>query len=165
MGLSSSLLDTFHAELDEIASTKSVLIPVRGYERTGLQIKYGMPENGKQLDAIARKVNREVKDTFSRNLLTAMDTMIALCEGLYVQPEEVPEPVMLDPHDTGEPCQFDVVLAELMGMNGSGGSARTVVKRLFGNNDFAIMSHAEKLSRWLQNTKADLELEFWQVGE
>jgi len=163
-GISQSLLDTFQAELDDIASTKSVMIPVKGYEKTGLQIKYGMPESGKQLDAIARKVQREQKDAFSRNLYIAMDTMIALCEGIYVQPEDVPEPVMLDPHDTGEPCEFDSTLAELMGMNGDG-SARVVVKRLFGDNDFAIMAHAERLSRWLQNTKADLDLEFWQLGE
>ena len=164
-GISQSLLDTFQAELDEIASTKSVMIPVKGYEKTGLQVRYGMPENGKHLDQLARRVQREYKDAFSRNLYIAIDTMIDLCEGIYVQPEDVPEPVMLDPHDTGEPCEFDVTLAELMGMNGMSGSARQVVRRLFGNNDFAVMAHAEKLSRWLQNTKADLELEFWQTGK
>lgn len=164
-GAGVSLVDTFKQELQELAETKTVMIPVRGYERTGLQVKYMMPENGKQLDAIARRVNREVKDTYSRNLFTAMDTMSTLCDGLYVQPEGVPEPVMLDPNETGMPCHFDVTLAELMGMNGTSGSARQVIKRLFGNNDMAVMSHAERLSRWLQNTKADLDVEFWQVGE
>jgi hypothetical protein len=164
-GADASLIDTFKQELQELAETRTVMIPVKGYERTGLQVKYAMPETGKQLDAIARKVNREVKDTYSRNLFTAMDTMIALCDGLYVQPDDVPEPVMLDPNSTGAACYFDSTLAEMMGMNGSQGSARQVVKRLFGDNDMAIMSHAERLSRWLQNTKADLEVEFWQVGE
>jgi hypothetical protein len=147
------------------------MIPLVGFEKAGLRVKYRMPESGKELDGIARKVIREHKDTFSRNLYTAIDTMIILCEGLFVlpvadleldgQPEE-PQP--LDPDNSGEPARYDEKLAEIMGFSDTS-TAREVVRKLFGGNDMAIIAHAEKLSRWLANTKADLNVEFWQLGE
>lgn len=159
-----SIVDILQAEHKELAEAKDTLIPVKGYERTGLQVQYRLPDRGKELDDIARKVMREMKDAYSRNLYTAIDTMIHLCTGIYVQPPGVEEPVILDPENTGSPALFDVQLAQLMGMENIE-SSRQVVRRLFGNNDMAIIAHAEKLNRWLQNTKADLSLEIWQQGE
>lgn len=164
---SSSVVDLFKKEQAELADAKTVFIPVKGYEQTGLQIRYKMPASGKDIEIIANKVNRQYKDTYSRNLYTATDVMIHLCDGLFVQPEDVPEPVMLDPENLGEPCGFDTTLAELLGMDVSNEdtTAREVVKKLFGGNEMAVMTHAFDLNRWLQNTKADLNLEIWQVGE
>jgi hypothetical protein len=164
-GADFSLIDVFREELRELSETRDVYIPIKGYERIGLQVRYHMPNNGKELAVIAQKVQREVKDVWSRNLFTAMDTMIYLCDGLYVQPEDVPEPVMLDPQETGMPMMFDPRLAEMMNLNGEVRSARQVVRKLFGGNDMAVINHAERLQRWLQNTKADLEAELWQLGE
>jgi hypothetical protein len=162
----SSIVDVLQAEFKELADTTDVYIPVKGYEKTGLQVKYHLPEHGKELDDVARKVQREVKEAYYRNLYTAIDTMIHLTDGLYVQPADVPEPVMLDPQEIGMPVSFDHRLAEILGM-GDGEqavTARQVVRKLFGNNELAIIGHAEKLSRWMQNTKADLSLEVWQLG-
>lgn len=159
-----SVLDLFNQEFKELADNKEAFIPVAGYGRTGLQVKYHLPESGKELDDIARKVQRETKENYYRNLFIATDTMIHLCSGLYVQPEDTPEPVMLDPGDTGYPCMFDSRLGEMVGSPIESG-ARGALRKLFGNNDLAILSHAEKLNRWLQNTKADLTLEVWQMGE
>lgn len=164
-GADFSIIDTFKQELQELVSAESVLIPVKGYEQTGLQIKYRMPDSGKELETLGRNVMRQQKDAYNRNLMISMDTMIYLCEGLYVQPEGVEEPVMLDPDNTGAPCQFDHTLATMMGMNGAPESPRAILKRLFGGNDLAIINHAERLNRWLQNTKADLNAEIWQLGE
>lgn len=158
-----SIVDVLRSEFQELAETTDVDIPVKGYGKTGLHIKYHLPERGKELDEIARRVQREIKDSYTRNLLTAIDTMIHLSDGLYVQPEDTPEPVMLDPGDTGMPVNFDHRLAELLGAE-EGLTARQVVRKLFGNNDLAIIGHAEKLNRWMQDTKADLSLEIWQVG-
>jgi hypothetical protein len=158
-------MDLLQADYKELTETKEVNSPVKGYERAGLQIRYHLPERGKELDEIARKVQREFKDNYSRNITIAMDTMIHLCSGLYVQPEGVPEPVTLDPDHDGIPVMFDEKLAGLIGFEGNVNSARQVLRKLFGNNDMMIISHAEKLNRWLQNTKADLSLEVWQVGE
>jgi len=164
-GADFSILDTFKQELQELASAEFVHIPVKGYEQTGLTIKYRMPDSGQELERLSRQVMRQQKDTYSRNLMISMDTMIYLCEGLYVQPQGVEEPVMLDPNETGEPCRFDGYLARIMGMNGAPESPRAILKRLFGGNDLAVIDHAERLNRWLQNTKADLNAEIWQLGE
>lgn len=161
-----SIVDILQAEARELADTKEVYIPVKGYERTGLQVCYHLPNRGKELDEIATRVRREAKDAYTRNVIIAIDTMIHLCSGIYVQPGNVNEPVMLDPEDSGVPCIFDQRLAEIIGMdNPAGAGARQVVRKLFGNNELAIISHAERLNRWLSNTKADLSLEVWQQGE
>jgi hypothetical protein len=160
-----SIVDLFRSEQESLASAKSVFIAVKGYEQTGLQIRYRMPESGKELEILANRINRQYKDTYSRNLYVSMDTIILLCDGLYVQPEGVTEPVMLDPDEIGEPCGFDTTLAGLLGMDGEGLTARLVLRKLFGDNELAIITHAFDLNRWLQNTKADLNLEIWQVGE
>jgi hypothetical protein len=168
-----SIVDLLRQDLKELEEAEDVFIPIIGYERVGLQVKYRMPESGKQLDEIARRVMREHKDTYSRNLYTAIDTMITLCEGLYVQPQLEVEleqtapdvPVMLDPELSGEPVKFDERLAEALGFGSEVHTARAVLRRTFGNNDLAVIAHAEKLSRWLSNTKANLDMEFWQLGE
>ena len=84
-----SIVDLFKQEQAELASSKSVFIRVNGYEQTGLQIRYKMPASGKELEVISSKVQRQHKDNYSRNLYTAMDTMIHLCDGLFVQPDGV----------------------------------------------------------------------------
>jgi hypothetical protein len=160
-----SMIDLLKQDLQELTEHQDVYIPISGYEKTGLAVRYRLPENGKELDAIGRKVMREHKDQFSRNLYIAMDTMIVLCLGLYVRPPDLTdEYVELDPELEGSPVHFDYRLGSILGMDESG-TARQVVKKLFGGNELAIINHAEKLNRWLMNTKADLSLELWQVGE
>jgi hypothetical protein len=175
LGKQPSIVDLLRQDLKELEESEEVFIPIIGYERVGLQVKYRLPESGKELDAIARKVAREYKDQFSRALYTAIDTMITLCLGLYVSPSEelgaeleteVPrEPVELDPDLSGEAVKFDERLAEALGFSQEVHSARAVVRRVFGGNDMAIMTHGERLNRWLANTKANLDVEFWQLGE
>lgn len=165
----SSLIDAFKEELKEFGANQTVLIAVKGYEKIGLKVQYRRPEHGKEIDAIRNKIERQVKGAYERNLLTSIDTMIHLCDGLYVQPEGVDVPVMFDPHETGFAAGFDDTLAELMGMNSNGATGpfdpRAIVKKLFDDNDLAINNHSERLSRWLQNAKADVDAELWQLGE
>jgi hypothetical protein len=172
LGKQPSIVDLLRQDLKELEESEEVFIPITGYERVGLQVKYRLPESGKELDAIARRVSREFKDRFSQGLYTSIDTMIILCLGLYVQPtEEIPletpikEPVELDPDESGEAVRFDERLAEALGFADEVHSSRAVVRRLFGGNDMAIMNHSERLNRWLMNTKANLDVEFWQLGE
>lgn len=163
-----SIVDLLQQDLQDIQERKDVFIPILGYEKTGLQARYRMPESGKELDNIARKVSRQYPDQYSRSIYTAIDTMINLCMGLYVKPpdlEEVTDPVELDPKSTGQAACFDQYLASILSFNGAGDMrARQIVKRLFGGNDAAIMNHAERLNRWLMNTKADLNAEMWQLS-
>lgn len=161
-----SIVDLLNEEAAEISNIKFVHIPILGYEKTGLTARYHMPENGKELEKINRKAEREFKDTYSRSLTSSLDTMIHLCDGLYVNPNNDPEPVELDPDMIGYPVRFDERCAEIFGWAEPGMTARTVVKRLFNGNDLAILSHGEKLSRWLHNAKADVTRELWQeLGE
>lgn len=162
-----SVVDLLKRDLEELSEHKDVYIKVQGYENTGLQIRYKMPESGKELDNIARKVQRDSKTAYDRNINTAIDTMVHLCVGLYVQPIDITdELVELDPENTGSPVGLDIRLAETFGWPDAHNiRARDVVKRLFGKNDMAIINHSEKLNRWLMDNKANLNLEIWQVGE
>jgi hypothetical protein len=92
-----SVIDLLQADMKELAEAKEAFIPVKGYERAGLQACYHMPASGKELDAIGRKVQREIKDNYTRNMVIAMDTMIYSVQVSAVQPAGVPEPVMLIP--------------------------------------------------------------------
>lgn len=166
-----SFVDLIKQDLNELAEATDVLIPIKGYEHSGLQVKYTLPENGKELDNITRRVERTHKTKYDRQLYMIVDTMIHLCQGIYVQPpgdESITDPVELDPEMIGEPVRFDERLAKTIGMpvNGDQHSpgARAVVFYLFRNNDLAIMDHGERLNRWLMNTKADLNAELWQLG-
>lgn len=159
-----SIIDLLKSDLAEIAANVDTYIPVIGYEKSGLAVKYHLPETGKQLDAIARKVNAQDKDPYYRNLNTAIDTMILLCDGLYVKPAGVEDYVMLDPQELGEPVRFDARTAEIFGAPGDS-PARSVVRKIFDGNEMAILNHTERLGRWLNNTKADLTTELWQMGE
>lgn len=158
-----SLIDLIKAEHQELADKKDVTIPVIGYEKSGLAIKYRMPEGVKEIELIGEKIERETKDTSARNLYMAMDTLIKLCEGFYVKPQDVTEYVLLDPTDVGEPVRFDARMATIVGLPEES-PARLIVRKLFGNHELAILNHTEKLSRWLNNTNADLTLELWQMG-
>lgn len=167
---SPSIVDLLKQDVAELESVEEVYIPVKGFEKTGLAVKYHLPDKGKELDDIARKVQREFKDDYSRNLYIGIDTMLKLCSGLYVKSQEAisddnPEGwVELDPNNIGEPVRFDERLAETLGWKELK-TARAVVRRLFAGNELAINAHAERLNRWLANTKADVSLEFWQLGE
>lgn len=159
-----SLVDILKEELAELASNTTTYIPVIGHEKSGLAIKYRLPESGKVLDEIARKVEREdSKDAYFRNYYTAIDTIVKLCEGFYVKPYGVEDYVMLDPQESGFPVKFDDRMAEIVGLP-AGAPARAIAKKIFGNNELAVAAHAEKLSRWMSNTNADLTLELWQLG-
>lgn len=160
-----SYVDLLKQDLQSLTDNEEVYIKVPGYEKSGLQIKYRLPESGAELDKIARRINREYKETFQRNLYNAIDMMIYLCEGLYVQPENEDEPVPFNTNGGDSPIFFDEELAGVLNMNGTDLRVRAIVKRLFNNNDFAIVNHAERLNRWLMDTSADLEVEFWQSGE
>jgi hypothetical protein len=162
-----SIVDLLKQDLQELTEHEDAYIPVAGYENAGLQIRYRLAESGKELDNIARRVAREYKDTYSRNLYTAVDTMVQLCMGLYVQPKDLTDQVVeLDPNETGMPVLLDGHLADIFGWPGGETiTSREVVRRLFGKNDLAVMAHAERLNRWLMNTKADLNAEIWQLGE
>lgn len=166
LGDGDSLVDLFQQELQEVTETVTVFIKIASLERIGAAVKYRFPENSKVLQQIAEKVMRQTKDEAGRNLYIAMDTMIALCDGIYVKPEGMNDYVELDPQKLGYPVKFDERLASIVKLpDPESATARQVLRRVFGNNDMEILDHAERLNRWLKNKKADVESEMWQLGK
>lgn len=166
IGQDTSIVDMLKQEYQEVANTKDVYIPIPGYKKTGLAAKYHLPEHGKVVSQIADKVMRDERDQYTRNLLIGMDLMINLCDGLYVNPsyDKVDGYVMLDPDESGYAVDFgDPRLAEIV-QAGADVGTRGVLRKLFGGNDTAIIAHAEKLNRWLADTKADLSVAGWLSG-
>lgn len=162
-----SIVDLLRQDFQELAETEDVYIPIVGWERSGLAARYVLPESGKELDNIARKVFRETKDKYLRSVYISLDTMIHLCEGLFVKPASVDEYVKLDPEETGNPVSFSDGdrLTSIFNWPEMPKTARQAVLRLFNNNEIPLLTHSEKLQRWMQNTKADLDVEFWESGE
>lgn len=161
-----SLVDLIKQDLQELENAEDVYIPVMGYEASGLSMHFRLPKGGKELDAIARKVEtqtKQLKDPYITNLFVAMDTILGLCTGFFVKPAGVDDWVMLDPTDAGIPVLFDDRLATIIGLQ-EGALARDILKKLYRNNEIAIIDMAQKLNRWMTNTKADLTVELWQLG-
>jgi hypothetical protein len=162
-----SILDLLKQDYQEVQEVEDIYIPLVGWERTGLASKYVLPDSGKDLDLIAQRVMRESKDRYQRNLHICIDTMVLLSEGLFLKPPGIDDYEPLDPEELGMPVTFKdgYRLAPIFGWEGEPPTARVAVLRLFGNQELALLGHAEKLQRWMQNTKADLDVEFWQMGE
>jgi hypothetical protein len=161
-----SIVDLIKADLRELEESEEVYIPISGFGRTNLAAKYKLPESGKQLDIIARNVMRDQKDQYDRNLHIAVRTMILLNDGLYVKPDGVEEYVQLDPEETGIPISFKdgSRFHEVFGWPADT-TPLNAMRHLFGNNEVALLAHSEKLARWMRDTKADLTIELWDMGE
>ncbi|HEY1247505.1 MAG TPA: hypothetical protein VGE97_00825 [Nitrososphaera sp.] len=161
-----SIVDMLKQELSEIEQIETAFIRIPGYDKISLQAQYRLPEKGSEIDNINRSIEREFKgeSAYVRNLFLSISIMIALNEGLYVQPIGQPEPVELDPEMRGSPVTY-VDCHAAFGFDPSM-KTREVVRRIFGGSrhDMALLMHAEKLNRWMANTKADLTLEFWQTS-
>src|SRR4051812_31511846 len=126
---SSSVVDLIKQQQRELEEAKEVYIPIKGYEAAGLHARYGLPE-GKILDDITRKIGRETKDNYYRNLYTIMDVMAHLCEGLYiVDPNNADNFLAFDPVVSGQPVGFDADLANVLGLELDNPSARQVIKK------------------------------------
>lgn len=165
-----SVLDLLKEDYQSIVEITDVYIPIVGWEKTGLAIKYRLPDGGAELDTIARKVFNEVekKFKFKRGLLLSIDTMICLNEGLFVKPRGVEDYVQLDPQETGSALTLadGEELSAIFGWGeGEIRGARDVVRKLFAGQELSIIAHSEKLNRWLTNTKTDLTVELWELGE
>lgn len=121
--------------------------------------------DGKQLNAIASRIQKTERDPAGRNLLASVDVMVAACDGLYARDRGVERGL----HEIlGEetPVRYDVRLAQFLGFEGELGdapTARGVVLALFNGNDLAVMSHSSRLQRWTMGAENELDEEF--LGE
>src|SRR5580765_2030555 len=155
-----NLLDRIRAKRLELAERRSTYITVPGYEDIGLVVQYHLLD-GKELDRIAEKVKRQMRDRVDRGLNAAADTLIAACDGFFLD-KGSSEYAPFDPGNRGAPLRYEKELAEFLGVE-EVATARDVVFMIFADNDVALANHAMKLNRWFTNTSRDADEEF--LGE
>ena len=154
-----NLLEQVRLRRRELLEARQTYITIPGYDDLGLVAQYHLLD-GKQLNMIGEKVNRQTKDRVTRGLYAAADQIIAACDGLYLERDG--EYVPFDPYHTGVAMTFGPELARFLEL-GDVDNARSVVYELFGNNDSALAMHVYKLSRWFQDTTRDADEEI--LGE
>lgn len=157
-----NLLEQLAAKRKELSETKETFIPVPGYDRHPplLLVRYKML-TGPELNMIGEKIRREVKDRLQRSLLAAADTFIAAAVGLFVDQGDntPPEPLTYQ----GEPITgFTPELAEALQFSGelsNPPTARSIVFKLFADNDSALAKHNYMLNRWFTDPTLDVDEE------
>jgi hypothetical protein len=148
-----NLLDQLRQERTESADEET-LIPIPGYERVPLLVKYRMMD-GHEVQKIGRR-SRKIRDTWSRNFTSAIDVMINAAIGVYV---EVNGEVIPLTYEGREVMGYSPDLAAALGIQGAD-TARKVVIGTFKNKDLHIASHAARLNSWFSGTNVALDEEF-----
>lgn len=153
-----SVVDLLRRKREEVADAKTVDIAVPGYNNSPpiLLIRYHLID-GPTMDRIGRKIMRQTKDKWSRQVFAAIDTMIEAIEGFYVDMQDGSEVRPLTLH--GDPVTtFGPELQEVLQLEAQ--TARETVQELFNHNDVALASHNVQLSRWMGNTTGEVDEEF-----
>jgi hypothetical protein len=152
------VLGSLRQQRAELTEQTSKMIAIQGYENPILLAEYRLID-GTELSRISRKVSKQSRDQWQRNIFAAMDTLIAGCTGFFVDLNqgEGPIPLTLNGnHITG----YTPELATALGFEAS--TARLVVSEVFANNELAIAAHSMRYQRWLGNTNAEVDLDFFE---
>lgn len=155
------VFDRLAAKREELSSDQRALIPVPGYNDPQLLIEYKLM-TGPELNAIGRKVGKETKDAWYRQLHAAIDVMVAAATGVYVQMDgSEPKALTID----GEPCTgYTSSLAQKLRIDaGDPPRVRKVVREIFGNNDVALGNHSFRLQRWMSDTSVNVDEELFEA--
>jgi superfamily I DNA and/or RNA helicase len=154
-----SLLDNLVQKRKNL-DNKETFINIPGYddEPPIMKAKYRLLD-GKEIDNIMTKVQKETKNQWDRQVLSAVDMFIAACEGMFVDiGDGALEPYPMKVGDK-EILGYNEDLAaalELEEVN----TARQTVFGVFANNEAAIMQHNVKLSLWMSNTSRKVDEDF-----
>jgi hypothetical protein len=161
-GQNSSLFEQLREKRAEAAAGTETFIPIPGYDSEApvLLAKYRVLD-GKELDTIGRKVQKQTKDRWNRQILAAMDSCIAACEGMYIDMLDGSEP---------QPLTFNEI--PILGFTGElaqalqyeATNAREVFSGLFLGNEVAMIQHNVRLSLWMGNTSRKVDQDMF-MGE
>jgi hypothetical protein len=153
-----SVLDLLRQKREEISENTTADLPVPGYNNSPpvLYIRYHLID-GPTIERIGKKVMRQTKDRWDRQILAAMDTMIEAVEGFYIDMEDGSERRPLTLHGD-HITTFGPEIQEALGFEAQ--NARDTVRKLFGDNDIALAGHNVLLSRWMGNTTAEINEDF-----
>jgi hypothetical protein len=152
-----NLLDQLREERRQGMEDMETLIPVPGYEQIPLLIQYRMMD-GHEMDKIGRKVVKQSRDRWTRNLMAAIDVMISAATGVFVEMGGEVQPLTYN----REPITgYTPELAEAL--NFQANTAREVVIGVFQNKDMHIANHSMRLQRWFGDSTTAVDEEF--LGE
>jgi hypothetical protein len=151
-----SPMEALRVKRDEIEANRDVRIPLVGFEEMGLQVQYRLIDR-QDTEIIMKRAKAQAKGKGQSELmfLVILDTIIAACDGFYIQtdPDGGPEP--LPNEETGEPVMTYMELARGLGFKQEG--HRNALLYVFGNNDFSVGQHGLLLQRWLGDTNLDID--------
>lgn len=172
--------EQFNAEAQQPVSVMEQLKAQREKGRSKEPLMLEIPENGgllfaqykplpfAQSEALAKRLDSD-KKVDSKTVAGSCDTLISACLGIYVKdpdheaadPETGLRPI--DP-DAPAPVRFDSRLAEILGFPADEKSgARGVVRKVFLDNEYAIVRQNIDYSRWVQGIDKNNDKEF--LGE
>jgi len=159
----SSLLDALARQHEELASTRETDIPLPNYGKSGitLYVRYRLLD-GSELEQIGRKILSQFskRQNYERQLYSAIDAMIAACQGFYVDKGDGEKQQLTL---GGEPITgYDARLATALRFADKldpRSPARSCVINFFGNNIVSLQQHNIVLGRWMGNTTTDVTQE------
>lgn len=140
-----SPLGRLRAKREQLAGHSGTLtLEVPGYDGE-LHVRYKyvpFNEAKKRGEIMLKETPKEFHELYG-----CADTLLLCCDEVLMRDQETHELVPLS--RDGTPLRFDKRLAEELGFEAP--TARAVVLGVF-NNDYAVISQAMRVSRWLQNT-------------
>jgi hypothetical protein len=157
---SGSLMEKLRSKHAEIASKKTIDIPLPGYDDM-LITRYRVLDVRNDINRISQRVQKERGSQLSQALSAAMDSMIASCVEIFTTRDGQLVPLSESFGPDHPAVRYDESLAEFMDFKID--SARDLILQLFGGNEPMIMDHAQMLSRWMSDTTREVNDEF--LGE
>jgi len=159
-----TLADQLRLRRQEIAESRTVLLPMTGYEEYGVVVQHRLMDR-KEVEKIGRKILAETRDRGERNMRILLDTIINSTTGFYLQelgkdPEEIK-----DDRKGDAPVLTWPMFAYYLGWEPNGGpdDSRSALEFCFGFNEFSIGQYGIILNRWMGNTGVKIDEEF--LGE
>jgi hypothetical protein len=159
-----TLADQLRARRKEIAESKTVMLPLTGYEEHGVLVQHHLMDRV-EVEVIGRKVLNETKNRAERNMRILLDVIINSTDGFYLQPEGADPDEIRDDRNGNEPVYGWDGFARYLGwqQNVGEGDARSALYFVFGGNEFAVGQYGILLNRWMGNTGLKVDEEF--LGE
>jgi hypothetical protein len=162
----SSLMDSLRVKRQEVADTRTVDIPIAGFEEYGLTLQHRYMDVDETRD-LGRKIAKEFKgNREDMNLMLVYDQVINSVVKILIRDPGNKKLVQLYEADGNTPVTRVDQLAEYLGWHPDhpeNATARAALLFVFGDNEYAIGMHGIKLSRWMGNTAIDIDQEF--LGE
>jgi len=159
-----TLADQLRARRQEIAESKTVFLPMTGYEQYGVVVEHRLMDR-REVEKLGKKILGETRDRGERNMRILLDTIINSTTGFYLQEEDKKPESIKDDRNGDAPVLTWPGFAYYLGWDPDGGpdDTRIALEYCFGFNEFAVGQYGIMLNRWMGNTGVKVDEEF--LGE